>query len=46
MAKKLLLLLSIIIINFQFTKEDSCQMIQCNDTLEEGICVKVESKTS
>ena len=46
MAKKLLLLLSIIFINFQFTKEDSCQMIQCNDTLEEGFCVKVESKTS
>ncbi len=47
MAKTFLIFLSIIIfINFQFSKEDYCQKIDCSNSLEKGICVHVVNDTS
>ena len=47
MVNKFLLFIIIInIINSQFPTEDSCQKIQCSNTLDNDICVKVEFKTS
>ena len=39
-------ILLIILINTNFTKEQSCQKIECSSSLPNDICIKVESLTS
>jgi hypothetical protein len=46
MVDKYLIFIIIIIINFEISLEDTCQKIECSNSLSDEICVQVNGETS